>query len=54
MFDEMKAKGSKLPKIVETLKKNGWYNYQHHDNWRHKDFGDKDFDTNEAYLQLNF
>lgn len=35
MFEDMRAAGSTLPDIVEALKKRGWRNYNHHDNWIH-------------------
>ncbi len=53
IFDDMTKGGSSLPKIVKELIENGWYIYQHHDNWRHKNFGETDFDTHGAYDQLN-
>jgi hypothetical protein len=48
LFEQMKESGSKLPEIIETLKKRGWVNYKHHDNWIHpKIIGE--YDTHIAY-----
>jgi hypothetical protein len=48
MFEDMRAAGSQLPDIVETLKKRGWKTYEHHDNWIHPNVIGE-FDTHQAY-----
>ena len=48
MFEDMRAGGSTLPDIVEALKKRGWRNYNHHDNWIHPNVIGE-FDTHQAY-----
>ncbi len=50
MFEEMRASGSKLPDMIDSLIKNGWVTYQHHDNWIKKDGSVKgEFDTHSAF-----
>jgi hypothetical protein len=48
MFEDMRAAGSTLPDKVEALKKRGWRNYNHHDNWIHPNVIGE-FDTHQAY-----
>jgi hypothetical protein len=48
MFEDMRAAGSQLPDIVETLKKRGWKTYEHHDNWIHPNVLGQ-FTTHQAY-----
>lgn len=48
MFEDMRAAGSTLPDIVEALKKRGWRNYNHHDNWIHPNVIGE-FTTHQAY-----
>jgi hypothetical protein len=48
MFEYMRAGGSELPDMVEALKKRGWRNYNHHDNWIHPNVIGE-FDTHRAY-----
>ena len=48
MFEDMRAAGSTLPDKVEALKKRGWRNYNHHDNWIHPNVIGE-FDTHHAY-----
>lgn len=48
MFEDMRAAGSTLPDIVEALKKRGWRNYNHHDNWIHPNVIGE-YDTHRAY-----
>lgn len=48
MFEDMRAAGSILPDMVEALKKRGWRNYNHHDNWIHPNVIGE-FTTHQAY-----
>ncbi len=51
MFEYMRAGGSELPDMVEALKKRGWRNYNHHDNWIHPNVIGE-FDTHRAYEKI--